>query len=128
MKRLKWIYAIIVLGVLAFLSGCKDPDEDPFKPFQPKGVTAHYTFEHTANDGSGRYSPSSEEIIDINYKDSHSLTAGYAAEFNGTTSVIEIPNSSEFLTGRDLTIAFWIKADGGRKGHFVMGMGGRYGF
>jgi hypothetical protein len=128
MKRLKWIYAIIVLTVLGFLTGCKDPDEDPFKTFVPKGVTAHYTFEHTTNDGSGRYSPSAEDVIDIKYKDSHSLTAGYAAEFNGTTSVIEIPNSSEFLTGRDLTVAFWIKADGSRKGHFVMGMGGRYGF
>lgn len=48
--------------------------------------------------------------------------------FNGSTSLIEIANGDQFLTNGDFSIGFWIKSSGDRKGHFVLGLAGKFGF
>ena len=47
--------------------------------------------------------------------------------FNGTTSIIEIPNGDQ-LMNPDFTLSFWVKAVTQDKGHFVIGLGAFYGF
>lgn len=98
--------------------------------FAPSGAIAHFTFEDTADDQIGSFDPLTADIIDITYTDSRNTDAGKAATFNGTTSIIEVPNGEELLNTSDFSIAFWVKTNSTDKtsGHFVMGCAGWYGF
>ena len=129
MKRIKWICSLTVLALLGMSTGCKEKSgPDPNAPFNPVGVLAHYTFENTTDDISGNFDPAPSDVIDITYEDSHAVTAGKAAAFNGSTSLIEISNGEQFLTNGDFSMSFWIKSSGERKGHFVLGLAGKFGF
>jgi hypothetical protein len=102
--------------------------------FAPSGVVAHWTFENNANDQVGTYNPSA--TVDVTYEASRNATAGKAAYFNGTTTIIEIPNGDVLYTTHDFTLSFWVKtksdghvdANGNPKGHFVIGLGAHKGF
>jgi len=102
--------------------------------FVPSGVAAYWNFEGNANDQVGGYNANAE--IDIAYQPSYTTAAGQAAFFNGTTSIIEIPNGDQLDNTHDFTLSFWVKANsvghvdagGNPKGHFVIGLGGKYGF
>lgn len=96
--------------------------------FFPQGVIAHWNFENNANDQVGAYSPSASGVIGITYAASRNAAAGMAATFNGTTSLIEIPNGDQLMNTADFTLSFWIKADSTKHGQFVMGLAGSYGF
>ncbi|MEE4178735.1 MAG: LamG-like jellyroll fold domain-containing protein [Bacteroides sp.] len=97
--------------------------------FVPAGQIAHWGFEDNSNDDVGTYNPLPTGIIDITYVDSRNAEAGKAASFNGTTSIIEIPNGDELINTADFTITFWVKTNSENKttGHFVMGLGAFYG-
>ncbi len=93
--------------------------------FAPSGQVAHWNFEGNANDQIGTYDASA--TVGITYTDSRNAAAGKAATFNGTTSIIEIPNGDK-LESPDFTMSFWVKAATQDKGHFVIGLGAFYGF
>ncbi|MBE0662722.1 MAG: Ig-like domain-containing protein [Bacteroidales bacterium] len=95
--------------------------------FAPAGVIAHWTFEDNANDVAGSYNPAANGIVDIAYVASRNAAAGKAADFNGTSSIIEIPNGDVLINTKDFTISFWVKAMDQGKGHFVIGLGAFYG-
>jgi hypothetical protein len=69
------------------------------------------------------------DVIDITYTASRNTAAGKAATFNGTTSLIEVPNGNALINSTDFSIAFWVKTNSTDKtnGHFVMGCAGWYG-
>ena len=94
--------------------------------FAPAGAIAHFTFEDNANDIIGNWDPAAADIIDITYTASRNAAAGKAATFNGTTSLIEIPNGDLLMNTNSFTIAFWVKTNstGKTNGHFVMGLAG----
>lgn len=94
--------------------------------FSPAGMIAHWTFEDNANDVVGSYNPSASGIVDITYAAGRNAAAGKAAKFNGTTSIIEIPNGDQLMDTKDFTISFWVKtnSEGIEHGHFVIGLGG----
>ncbi|MHC1707837.1 MAG: Ig-like domain-containing protein [Bacteroidales bacterium] len=102
--------------------------------FAPAGVVAHWNFENNANDQAGANNASA--VVDILYQDSRNTTAGKAAFFNGTSSIIEIPNGDVLYNTHDFTLSFWVKtksdghldAGGNPKGHFVIGLGAFKGF
>jgi hypothetical protein len=97
--------------------------------FTPSAAIAHFTFEDTADDIVGTYDPTSSDVVDVTYVDSRNAAAGKAASFNGTTSIIEIPNASDFMANGDFSISFWAKptfTEG--KGQFVLGLAAWYGF
>jgi hypothetical protein len=97
--------------------------------FAPAGVLAYYTFENSAEDVADGFDPTASDVVDITYTASRTTAAGMAASFNGTTSLIEIPNASSFMTHDDFAISFWIKptytVD---KGQFVLGLAAWKGF
>lgn len=95
--------------------------------FAPSGVIAHYTFEDNANDVAGTFNPAANGIVAITYGASRNTAAGKAATFNGTTSIIEIPNADQLINTKSFSVAFWVKAEDQTKGHFVMGLGAFYG-
>jgi hypothetical protein len=98
--------------------------------FAPAGAIAYWTFEDNANDIIGAYDPVPSDIIDITYTASRNTVAGKAATFNGTTSIIEVPNGDD-LMNTNFSLAFWVKTNSTDKtsgGHFVMGLAGWNGF
>lgn len=98
--------------------------------FVPAGQIAWFSFEDNANDQVGTYDPATADIIDITYTSSRNAAAGKAATFNGSTSIIEIPNGDDIMNTDDFTAAFWVKTNsvGKEGGHFVMGLAGWNGF
>lgn len=98
--------------------------------FAPAGAVAHFTFEDNANDVIGPWDPAGADIIGITYTASRKTAAGKAATFNGTTSIIEIPNGDLLMNTTSFTVAFWMKTNSAAKtnGHFVMGLAGWNGF
>jgi hypothetical protein len=96
--------------------------------FAPDGPIAYWNFENNADDQMGTYNPMAGGVIDITYEPSVKAIAGMAAKFNGTTSLIRIPNGNELDDCSDFSLAFWIKADTTKHAQFVMGLAGWYGF
>lgn len=98
--------------------------------FAPDGAIAYWTFEGNANDVVSTYDPSAAGIVAITYVDGRKTTAGKAADFNGTTSIIEIANGDKLMNTGDWTTSFWVKASSTNKtsGHFVLGLGAFFGF
>jgi hypothetical protein len=94
--------------------------------FAPSGVVAYWNFEGIAEDQVGTFDASVEE--DITYTASRNTAAGKAATFNGTTSIIEIPNGDQLMNTHDFTLNFWVKAANSSKGHFIIGLAAFYGF
>ena len=97
--------------------------------FSPAGMVAHWTFEDNANDVVGNFNPSANGVVDITYTAGRNAAAGKAATFNGTTSIIEIPNGDKLVNTHDFTISFWVKTNslGVEHGHFVLGLGADFG-
>ena len=101
-----------------------------------QGLVAYWTFENNANDQVGNYNPSPDGIVDLTYVDSYTPDAGQCAHFNGTTTIVEIPNGDQLANTSDFTLSFWVKANsighvganGEPKGHFVIGLAAFYGF
>jgi hypothetical protein len=98
--------------------------------FVPAGQIAYWNFEDNANDQVGTFDPIASDIIDITYTASRNAAAGKAATFNGTTSIIEVPNGDQLMNTTDLTLSFWVKTNSTDKtsGNFVMGLAGWNGF
>lgn len=95
--------------------------------FVPDDQVAYYNFNDNTDDQVGSFDSDVETAI--TYSAGRNAVAGKAAVFNGTTSIVEIPNGDDLLTP-EFTISFWmdldtasVKANGAFKGHFVMGVG-----
>jgi hypothetical protein len=124
---------------LNFGAGLKSTDAQPLTAtsrafttigaFAPSGMIAYWNFEDNAVDQVTTKDASAK--IDVTYTASRNAAAGKAATFNGTTSIIEIPNGDALLNSTNFTIGFWVKANstgqvdagGNPKGHFVLGLG-----
>jgi Bacterial Ig-like domain len=97
--------------------------------FLPTGVFAYWNFDGNANDQTGVYNASASGVIGITYVTGRNATSGQAASFNGTTSLIEIPNGDVLENSSDFSISFWMKPDTtARRDQFVMGLAGWNGF
>jgi len=96
--------------------------------FVPDGMVACYTFENTAADVLNHYNPKVGGVIDLTYATSFAPAAGMAAKFNGSTTLIEIPNGDSLMNTNDFSISLWVRADTTKHGQFVLGLAGWYGF
>jgi hypothetical protein len=97
--------------------------------FLPTGVFAYWNFDGNANDQTGTYSALAGGEIDITYVTGRNASSGQAASFNGTTSLIEIPNGDVLLNSTDFSLSFWMKSDTtAKRSQFVMGLAGWNGF
>lgn len=92
--------------------------------FAPSGMVAYWNFEDNAEDQVGSFNPS--DVIDITYVEGRKTEAGKAANFNGSTSIIEIPNGDQLMSD-DFTMSFWVNAVAERS-HFVIGLAAFHGF
>ena len=97
--------------------------------FLPSGVFAYWNFDGNTNDQTGVYNAATGGVTDITYVTGRNAASGQAAQFNGTTSLIEIPNGDILENSSDFSISFWIKDDTTKKrDQFVLGLAGWNGF
>lgn len=97
--------------------------------FLSAGVFAYWNFDGNANDQTAVYNPGASGVTDITYVTGRNAASGQAASFNGTTSLIEIPNGNNLDNTSDFSISFWMKDDTTAKhDQFVLGLAGWYGF
>ncbi len=97
--------------------------------FLPAGAVAYWNFDGNANDQMGVYNPSASGVTDITYETGRNSSSGQAAKFNGTTSLIEIPDGDVLENSSDFSLSFWIKDDTtAKRDQFVMGLAAWYGF
>jgi hypothetical protein len=110
-----------------------------FKSFGRANVTApqsasqlsYFPFTGNMKDvvtGSTHTPGASDNVKDITFVEDRFGFAGMAANFNGTTSIAEIPGGSDYMVGPDFSISFWVKPDGTKESHFVLGLAAWYGF
>jgi hypothetical protein len=127
------------LHELTFSTGLKSTDDQMLTAavvrtfstdgsFAPAGVMAHWTFEDNANDQVGSMVPIADGIVAITYAASRKTAAGKAAEFNGSTSIIEYANGDALMNTDDFSLSFWVKAQEAGHGHFIIGLGAFFGF
>ena len=97
--------------------------------FLPAGAVAVWTFNGNSNDQMGTYNPVTDGVIGITFVTGRNANAGQAASFNGTTSLIEIPNGNVLENSSDFSISLWMKPDTtAKRDQFVFGLAGWYGF
>jgi hypothetical protein len=131
---------------LSFLGGIQSSDGQVLPAFNrvfttvgtfvPSGMIAYWNFENQVNDQVGTFNPAAGGIVNLTYAASFSANAGLAGVFDGTTSIVEIPNGDQLDKTSNFTISFWVKAisaghvdsSGNPKGQFVFGLGAFYGF
>lgn len=93
--------------------------------FLPAGMVAYWNFDGNANDQTGTYNAAANGVIDISYVNGRNSASGKAAQFNGTTSLIQIPNGDQIENSSDFSISFWMKSDTTQKrSQFVLGLAG----
>jgi hypothetical protein len=98
--------------------------------FVPSGVFAYWNFDDNTDDQIGTFDPAASDVVDVTYSDSRNAAALKAATFNGTSTLIEVPNGDQLMSTHDFTLSFWVKTNSADKtsGHFVMGLAGWFGF
>ena len=97
--------------------------------FLPAGVVAYWNFDGNANDQTGVYNAAASGVTAITYVTGRNAASGQAASFNGTTSLIEIPNGDVLENSSDFSLSFWMKDDTtAKRDQFVLGLAGWFGF
>ena len=124
---------------LAITAGLKASDGQVLTPinrsfttlgsFLPAGMVAYWNFDGNANDQTGNYSAAAAGITGISYVTGRNAASGQAASFNGTTSLIEIPNGDVLENSADFSLSFWMKDDTtAKRDQFVLGLSAWFGF
>lgn len=96
--------------------------------FEPTGQIAYWNFDDNTNDATGVFNASASLTKDVTYVDARKTAAGKAASFNGTSTIIEIPNGNQLMANKSFAISFWINTNSSKEGHFVLGLAGSKGF
>ena len=105
--------------------------------FAPSDYIAYWSFDEGSGnpqDATGNFNASS--VTNITYVDAHNSLLGKAIQFDGSTSLVQVPNGAGLENSSAFSLSFWIYGDsvghtnasGGLKGNFVMGAGFFRGF
>lgn len=94
--------------------------------FAPSGMVAYWDFNGDGKDKIDSYDV--RDAIDISFVDSRKTAAGKAAQFNGTTSIMEVPGADQLMNTKNFTLSFWAKAQDAGHGQFVIGLAAFHGF
>ncbi|HEV8514115.1 MAG TPA: LamG-like jellyroll fold domain-containing protein [Cyclobacteriaceae bacterium] len=97
-------------------------------PPQASNQLSYFSFSGNMNDEVGTHTPAAAAIKDLTFTTDRFGFAGLTGDFNGSTSLVEIPNGDQYLTNNSFTFSFWVKANSTKNGQFVLGLGAWYGF
>ena len=96
--------------------------------FAPSGQIAYWNFESNTNDVFGTFNASASLTKDVTYVDARKTAAGKAVSFNGTTTIIEVPNGNQLMANKDFGLSFWVNVNSTKTEHFVLGLAAWKGF
>jgi hypothetical protein len=132
MKKIK---QILVLAALLFTSTlifqrCNDDEKVRGEVTPPRAAfqMSYFPFSGTVKDELGLNTPPDINVRNLTFGPDRFGRAASAAEFDGTTSIVEIPNGDRYMKDKSLTLSFWIKSNSTKEGQFVMGLAGWKGF
>jgi len=94
-----------------------------------RGLSAYWNFDGNANDQTGVYNAPTAGITAVTYVAGRNAASGQAAQFNGTTSLIQIPNGNGLINTSDFSLSLWVNEDStAKRDQFVMGLSAWFGF
>jgi len=97
-------------------------------PPQANNQISYFSFSGNMNDEVGTHTPAAAAVKDLAFTTDRFGIAGLSGDFNGSTSLVEIPNGEQFVTNNSFTFSIWLKANGAKNGQFVLGLGAWTGF
>jgi len=97
-------------------------------PPQANNEISYFSFSGNMNDQVGTHTPSAAAIKDLTFAKDRFGFDGTAGDFNGSTTLVEIPNGEQYLANNNFTFSVWLKANGSKNGQYVLGLGGWTGF
>ena len=97
-------------------------------PPQSANQLSYFPFTGNMNDAGGTHTPVAADVKNLTFVADRFGFAGLAGDFNGTTTIVEIPNGEQYMANKDFSISFWIKTNSTKQGHFVLGLGAWKGF
>lgn len=97
-------------------------------PPQSINQLSYFSFSGNMKDEVGNHTPVLGDVRDLAFSVDRFGYEGLAGEFNGTTTIVEIPDGEQYMAHKNMTLSVWIKADAARNGHFVLGLGAWKGF
>jgi hypothetical protein len=128
-NRIVLATALIATSII-FLQGCNDDagSKGYVKPPQAKSQMSYFPFSGNMKDVIGTHTPIELSVRNLTFGEDRFGKAESAGEFNGTTTIVEIPNGHQYMKDNNLTLSFWIKSNSTKDGQFVMGLAGWKGF
>lgn len=131
MKKLNRILSIMALmAASAFLlQRCNDQEDNGFiKPPRSEHQLSYFAFSGNMKDANGLNTPPAINVRNLTFGKDRFGRSESAGEFDGMTTIVEIPNGNHYMMDNDLTLSFWIKANSTKDGQFVLGLAGWKGF
>jgi hypothetical protein len=97
-------------------------------PPQPTNQLSYFSFSGNMNDEVGTHTPPTSAVKDLTFSTDRFGFAGMTGDFNGSTSLVEIPSGEQYVANNSFTFSFWVKANSTKNGQFVLGLAGWDGF
>ena len=97
-------------------------------PPQSDKQLSYFPFSGNMKDATGIHSPLNEDIRNLSFSKDRFGFDGSAGYFNGSTTLVELPNADQYMANRSMTVSVWIKADASKNGQFVFGLAAWKGF
>lgn len=97
-------------------------------PPQANNQLSYFSFSGNMSDEVGTHTPAAAAIKDLTFTTDRFGFAGLTGNFNGSTSLVEIPHGEQYLANNSFTFSFWVKANATKNGQFVLGLGAWTGF
>jgi hypothetical protein len=130
-------YKISISSELLATDGASAPQVDfSFKTFgranvvppQSASQLSYFSFSGDVKDEAGTHTPAAADVKDLTFTTDRFGHAGLSGNFNGSTTMVEIPDADKYMEHKNLTVSFWIKVNGTKAGNFVMGLAVTKGF
>lgn len=97
-------------------------------PPQSSNQLSYFSFSGNMNDAAGTHTPVAADVKNLTFTTDRFGFAGLAGNFNGETTLVEIPNGEQYMANNSLTLSVWIKASSAQDGQFVLGLAAWKGF
>jgi hypothetical protein len=132
MKKINHFLLIIasIATISILLQGCNEDEGSKgyVKPPQAKSQLSYFPFAGNMKDIIGSHTPLDVNVKNLTFGVDRFGKANSAGEFDGTTTIVEIPAGEQYMKHNNLTVSFWIKSNSTKDGQFIMGLAGWKGF
>ena len=98
------------------------------RPPQASNQLSYFSFSGNMNDEVGVHTPVAADIRNFSYNVDRFGYEGLAGDFNGSTTLVEIPHGEKYMEHKSFALSLWIKANSTKEGHFILGLAAWKGF